>query len=188
MEQHTDHLYHQFHERLKHFILRRIPDKADAEDLLQEVFLRIHARIGTLKDSSRIESWIFQITRNLIVDHYRSKRPHEEIDEEVLPDEGEHAPTATERLAPAIRELVDQLPEPYREALVLTEFEGMSQKDLAERLGISLSGAKSRVQRGRAMVKDSLMRCCHFEFDRYGTVIDYHEKSCCCCQDSAAQH
>ncbi|MBM4160663.1 MAG: RNA polymerase sigma factor SigZ [Ignavibacteria bacterium] len=183
----SEHLYQQFHVRLKHFILRRIPDKADAEDLLQEVFLRIHARIGTLKDSSRIESWIFQIARNLIIDHYRSKRTREEIDEEGLPDEGERTLTAVERLAPAIRELVDQLPQPYREALVLTEFEGMSQKELAQQLGISLSGAKSRVQRGRAMIKDSLMRCCHFEFDRYGTVIDYHAISCCCCREPSAQ-
>jgi RNA polymerase sigma-70 factor (ECF subfamily) len=77
--------------------------------------------------------------------------------------------------------MIDSLPSHYREALLLTEYEGLSQKDLADRLGISISGAKSRVQRARAMLRDLLMECCHFEFDRYGTVIDYHPIACCCC-------
>ncbi len=86
-----------------------------------------------------------------------------------------------ERLTPSINHFIEQLPEPYREAITLTELQGMKQKDLAVKLGISLSGAKSRVQRARKMLKDLFFECCHFEFDRYGTVIDYHPIACCCC-------
>ncbi len=66
---------------------------------------------------------------------------------------------------------------------MMTAYQGLSQKDLANRLGISYSGAKSRVQRARRMVRDMLMICCHFEFDRRGTVIDYYEHCCCCAEE-----
>jgi RNA polymerase sigma-70 factor (ECF subfamily) len=84
--------------------------------------------------------------------------------------------------------MVDRLPEPYREAIILTEYEGRTQKELAEYLGISLSGAKSRVQRAREKLKIMLLECCYFEFDRRGKVIDYHSRSepcliCSCCDD-----
>jgi len=64
------------------------------------------------------------------------------------------------------------LPEPYRKALVLTELEGLTQQELADKVGISLSGAKSWVQRGRQQLKEMLTECCAFEFDRRGGVID----------------
>lgn len=182
--EHIESLYRRFHDNLKHFILHRVSDEAAAEDLLQEVFLRIHSRIDSLVDSSRVESWVFQIARNLIIDYYRSKKETEQFDESALSVEPEPEADASEQLAPAIREFISELPDPYREALILTEFEGVTQKELAERLGLSFSGAKSRVQRARAILKDMLMRCCHFEFDRYGTIIDYHEISCSCCRES----
>ncbi len=68
--------------------------------------------------------------------------------------------------------MIYSLPDQYREAVVLTEFDGLTQQQLADRLGITLSGAKSRVQRGRAHSKQMLDECCNFEFDRRGMVID----------------
>ena len=76
--------------------------------------------------------------------------------------------------------MVAALPETYREALRLTEYQGLSQKALGERLGISFSGAKSRVQRARAKVKEQLLDCCHFQFDRVGQIIDYQSRRDCC--------
>jgi RNA polymerase sigma-70 factor (ECF subfamily) len=100
---------------------------------------------------------------------------------ETLPAEDEVIePDAADILASSMREMVEALPDPYRQALLLTEYEGLTQAELAERLGISLSGAKSRVQRARQKIKDELLACCHFEFDRYGRVIDYWEHCCCC--------
>ena len=83
-------------------------------------------------------------------------------------------------LALSLKELIDELPEPYRQALILTEYQGLSQKQLAENLGIWLSGAKSRVQRARGKLREILLRCCHFEFDRRGHIMDYYERCCCC--------
>ena len=75
--------------------------------------------------------------------------------------------------------MVESLPDDYRQALLLTEYEGLTQRELAERLGLSVSGAKSRVQRAREKLKEMLLDCCHFEFDRLGRVIDYQPKYAC---------
>jgi RNA polymerase sigma-70 factor (ECF subfamily) len=61
----------------------------------------------------------------------------------------------------------------YRDAIIATEYDGLSQVELAQRLGLSVSAAKSRVQRARAMVRETIERCCHFDVDHYGTVVDY---------------
>jgi RNA polymerase sigma-70 factor, ECF subfamily len=133
-----------------------------------------------------MEKWIYRVTRNLIIDGYRAKRRHEELGEDLASPAGgpelEDDPVA--RLAFSLRETVDELPEPYREALVLTEYGNLTQAEYARRAGISLSGAKSRVQRARGMLKELLLECCHFELDAMGGIVDYHER-CCRCNPSA---
>jgi len=174
-------VWNQFSDRLHSFVRSRVPDEATAEDILQEVFLRIHTKMGTLRDMGKLESWIYQVTRNAIIDYYRTQRPTDKLPETLVSWEDAHEDDLVTRLAADVREMADALPEQYREAFVLTAYEGLSQKELAERLGISYSGAKSRVQRARQRIRDMLMTCCHFEFDRRGMVIDYHEPHCCCC-------
>jgi RNA polymerase sigma-70 factor (ECF subfamily) len=178
-------LWNALHTRLCRFICSRIPDGDDAEDILQEVFIRMHAHLDTVREIDRLESWVYQIARNSIADYYRSRKRLVALEDYPVEDEHPEEDTA-EMLAPALREAVESLPEPYREALLLTEYQGLSQQQLADRLGISFSGAKSRVQRGRAKVRDMLLTCCHFEFDARGIVIDFRERCCCCCCCSAA--
>lgn len=177
-------VWDQFSDRLRSFIRARVADEAAVEDILQDVFVRIHAKVGTLQDLGKLESWLYQITRNVIIDYYRSRRPTEQLPETLGSSEEVYEEALVTRLASDVREMVEALPEPYREALVLTSYEGLSQKELAKRLGLSYSGAKSRVQRARERVKDMLMTCCHFEFDRRGTVIDYYDHCCCCATES----
>ena len=76
------------------------------------------------------------------------------------------------------------LPPMYAQAIALVDFEGLSFDEAARRMSVSVSGAKSRVQRARKMIRDSLLRCCHFVFDRYGTIIDYYP-ACCCCSSAS---
>ncbi len=166
-------IYNNFHGKLRSFTLRQVSDADTADDILQDVYLKIHSHIGDLRETERLESWIFQITRNAIADHYRRTRPQEELPDS-LPAPAEEEPDEATELAASIGGMMRCLPPKYRQALELTDFQGLSQADLAERLGISLSGAKSRVQRARQMLKDSFLDCCHFEFDRYGRVIESH--------------
>ncbi|MFN0128985.1 MAG: sigma-70 family RNA polymerase sigma factor [Verrucomicrobiales bacterium] len=123
-----------------------------------------------------------------IADHYRQLRPTEPLDEKRLAAESvEPVRTEGEReaLLAAFRRLITQLPDPYREAIELTELHGLSQSELAQRLGISLSGAKSRVQRGRAHLKEALLACCRLEFDRRGGVVECQAKSAGDCPECA---
>jgi len=130
----------------------------------------------------KLESWIYKLTRNAIIDYYRSTRQTTSLDvpealqlPEDLPDED-----VVSELFPSVRAMVMSLPAQDRQALILTEYQGLTQKELAERLGLSVSGAKSRVQRARAKLKQQLLDCCHFELDRRGHVIDYQPRCACC--------
>jgi RNA polymerase sigma-70 factor, ECF subfamily len=166
-----EHIWHEFAEQLGRFIRARVSDPATAEDIRQDVFVKIQASLDQLKEPAKLQSWIYLIARNAIIDHYRSRKETVEVPDTMIA-EAEPSSEEIEELKAAFRRMIYSLPEPYREALVLTEFEGLKQQQLAERLGISLSGAKSRVQRGRAQLKDMLHECCTFEFDRRGKVID----------------
>ena len=176
----SEQLWESFNRPLHQFILRRVPDPHSAEDILQDVFLKIHTHIDTLRTPDRLTSWIYQITRNAIADYYRAQRLTAEL-AETLPAADEVADDDVVReLSPCVAAMVEGLPEAYREALRLTEYQGLSQKALGERLGISFSGAKSRVQRARAKIKEQLLDCCHFQFDRVGQIIDYQSRGDCC--------
>jgi RNA polymerase sigma-70 factor (ECF subfamily) len=190
MSNKTENLWNAFCCKLKSYILKRISDPSPADDILQEIFLKIHEKIDTLKDHTKISSWVYAITRNTIIDYYRKNRnkiqgmsvvPLDDFDEIPASDEtAEQGPA--EEIASGLKDIVSELPEKYAQALLLVEFQGLSQTSLAKKLGISLSAAKSRVQRAGRLLKDNLMRCCHFEFDLYGTIIDVHPITCCCCQ------
>lgn len=181
MSERTEKVWKQHRRALHGFILKRVESAAVAEDLLQEVFVRVHARIGSLKDEDSLNAWLYQIARNAIIDHYRSEKRSAELTESLVEtDEAERS--EQQALAECVLPFVKQLPEPYREAIMLTEIEGMSQIDLAKKLGLSPSGAKSRVQRGRAKIKEMLLDCCEFEFDSHGTVIAYERRQADCCE------
>jgi RNA polymerase sigma-70 factor (ECF subfamily) len=172
--------------QLRGYIRTRVRDHAAAEDILQDVFVKAQTRAAQLESADRISGWLFLIARNAVIDHFRTSgkkaRLTEELphDLEVQSEEEIPALENPEALREAFRRLVFTLPEPYREALVLTEYEGLTQKQLADRLGISLSGAKSRVQRAREKLKDALLDCCALEFDRRGNVIGCEARNSDC--------
>lgn len=178
-----EHIWNEFAEKLRQFIRHRVSDPESAEDILQDVFLKIHGRLGQLKDPAKLQGWLYLIARNAVIDFYRARQETVPVPEDLMA-EPEAEPLEREELKASFRRMIFSLAEPYREALVLTEFDGLSQKALAERLGISFSGAKSRVQRGRAQLKAMLHECCVFEFDRRGRVIDCRPR----CQTPCVSH
>jgi len=160
---------------LLQFIRRRVADDHAADDLLQETFVRVHRQIGTLQAADRVAAWVYRIARNVIHDHHRKAATAA-----AALNDSEPVEDVADRSAPAgcggcewLGEMVRSLPDGYREAVQLAEVAGLAQQEVAKRLGLSLSGAKSRIQRGRAMLRDILERCCHFELDGRGHVMDY---------------
>jgi RNA polymerase sigma-70 factor (ECF subfamily) len=178
----TERVWEEFHTPLQQFIRRRVSDEDTAEDILQDVFLKIHKHMDALKDVRKLEGWIYQITRNAIIDVYRSRRHETTLEAAELLDLPEKLPDGdpVSELLPSVRAMVRSLPELDRQALILTEYQGLTQRELAKRMGLSFSGAKSRVQRAREKPKQQLLKCCHFELDRRGHIIDYQPRCQCC--------
>lgn len=183
----TEKIWELLSTKLKSFLLKRVSDEQIAEDLLQETFIRIHQKLDDINDMQRITPWVFQIARNLVIDHYRTK-PR---DPTMLIDDVEEKVEEEENLNDLVLgwlpQMIAQLPDSYREAVELYELKGIPQQEIADQLNISLSGAKSRIQRGRAKLKNLLFDCCSFERDIRGNVIGYEQTSpgdCSDCRDT----
>jgi RNA polymerase sigma-70 factor (ECF subfamily) len=172
-------VWREFHARLLGFIASRVGDSSTAEDILQDVMLRIQRHAGELERSAALGAWVHQIARNAIADHYRraSRRREQpagiDLDRQQSPVLEDARGELRGELAACMRPLLERLPALQREALTLTEMEGLTQATAAARLGLSTSGMKSRVQRGRAQLKELLTACCEIELDRRGGVRSY---------------
>ncbi|MCM3540980.1 RNA polymerase sigma factor SigZ [Priestia endophytica] len=168
-----EYLWNEFHQPLKRFIVQRVHDSSKVDDILQEVFIKINNHLIELKNEQKIHSWIYQIARNTIIDFYRKEKGTERLSDNIHLCRENSEVNFTKETAACIQSTMQRLPPKYLEALQLYEFQKVSQKELSERLGISYSGAKSRVQRGRNKLKQLLQGCCHIESDRYGNIVDF---------------
>lgn len=176
MAQMTD-FWQEHKSRLRAYIGKRVGDENVVDDIVQDVFLKAHTNLHTVKTSGRIAAWLYRVAANAIADHYRSQKRWDELPGELAAPESERDYVA--ELATCLQPLIADLPEHYRSALMLSEIEGRPQKEVAKRLGISLSGAKSRVQRGREKLRQRLLECCDIETDRSGIVgYERRDKSC----------
>lgn len=167
---------------LKGFVRKHIANEEHAEEITQDVLLKIFSGIGSLKDNSRIQPWIYQIARNAIIDYYRKTDKSIEFVElfEEVEDNSNEDQNSNKEIAGCLKAMIESLPDKYKEAILQVELNDLTHKELAELLGISISGAKSRVQRARKMLKEMLTSCCSLEFDVMGNIIDYkHNMSKC---------
>jgi RNA polymerase sigma-70 factor, ECF subfamily len=157
----TTQIWEEFSERIRSHLLRKIRNKGDVNDLMQEIFIKIHSHLGHLRESGKLSSWIYRIAENTLNDYYRKGRSGDVAYDEDKPAQGDsdrdHPLNGIENCLEAF---IGRLPEKYREPLVMSDVEGMKQKEIAERMNISYSGLKSRVQRGREMIKDMFIECC----------------------------
>ncbi len=160
------------------FVHMRVSNDVVVEDIVQDVLIKVYENLKTLDDQNKILPWIFQITRNSIVDYYRKKRPTERIDEEILKYDETIEGDAEKELAQCILPMIDQLPYNYREAIKMFEFDGLSQKEIAQSQNTSLSGAKSRIQRGRKLLKKMLIDCCKIALNNKNKILDYECNNC----------
>ncbi len=173
-------LWRDYRERLLAFVRGRVESADTAEDILQEAFIKIHRNLHTLQATERLESWIYQIVRNAVIDHYRARKVFDELPHSLAAPQWEEEEQARHEIAACLLPMIEALPPAYGEALKLSEIDGLKQRLVAEKLGLSLSGAKSRVQRGRVMVGEMLSDCCRFERDHRGTMVGYEPRNFDC--------
>jgi RNA polymerase sigma-70 factor (ECF subfamily) len=157
-------------------VARRLPAGADVEDVVQDVLLRVWRHGDELREDERFGGWLARLVHSAMADHFRDRQRHplarfdpETTEAGAAPTEDQ--PDARALIAAVLRPFVARLPDLYREAVVLSELEGLAHPVIAERLGLSISGVKSRVQRGRAQLREMLERCCEIALDaRRGPV------------------
>ncbi len=171
--------------RLRPYVARRVRGAADVDDVVQDVFFRMQRGLLGLRDGERFGGWVYRIAEHAVADHLRARARHPLAlgnvhDADVGADIGHEsaADTTLEAdLAECVALFISRLPSPYREAITLTELEGLPQKDGAQMLGLSLSGMKSRVQRGREQIRRMFEQCCEISLDGRGHVLDCTPRS-----------
>ncbi|MEW6146119.1 MAG: sigma-70 family RNA polymerase sigma factor [Thermodesulfobacteriota bacterium] len=164
-------IWEEFSGRIRSHLLRKLRNKADAEDLMQDIFMKIHAHLSHLRESKKLSSWLYRITENTLNDYYRKKRlPDKEFDEDTTVPETGGVDDPLSGIEKCLGAFIERLPEKYREPLVMSDVEGKSQKEIAEEMDISYSGLKSRIQRGREMIKEMFIECCKLSLGKDGKL------------------
>ena len=180
--QNENEIWKEYRTQLHRFVLKRVSDESQTEDIVHDVLLKAYAQKDTLKDSGKLRPWLYQITRNAIVDYYRSKSPAGPLPDQLIAEETTGDNAAQLELSRCLAPLIKSLPSHYREPLELVEIKGLKQREMATELDLTLSGAKSRIQRARKLLATALLQCCEVEFDRRGGVLEYNpRKSYNCC-------
>jgi len=160
---------------LKRFLLTKVSNEADVDDLLQEILIKTYNNLHTIKNTGNVKSWLFQVANNTIIDFYRKNKRDKDLMEYANWYAGEDS-QLTSRLSDCILPFINELPEEQASLLKAVDIDNKSQKAYAEELGISYSTLKSRVQKSRHSLKGVFDGCCHFSIDKRGNLYDFEEK------------
>jgi len=168
----------EFQSRLRGYVAGRV-DAAWTDDVTGDILLRLLENRERLEQARNPLAWAYRVAANSITDHYRRRAVESRTLVQAHAEAASSAPTAAEKESKAERRRIEACLMPFildlspkqAEALLLTSFQGLSQTEAAHRLGLSVSGMKSRVQRARAELKRRLLACCEFEMDRRGRVM-----------------
>ncbi|MBY0287756.1 MAG: sigma-70 family RNA polymerase sigma factor [Mycobacteriaceae bacterium] len=183
----TEQMWREVLPQLRKFVRRRIADTDRADDLVADILLRIHQNAASLDDRELLPNWVFRIARNAVIDEYRrAGRSREQLtptlpDQLVAPSMDEDESAAVRELSACLRPMLKALSADQREALEMVDLAGLTQADAAQQAGVSLSGMKSRVQRGRRRLAELLGQCCALTLDGRGVPMDYEPAPGCGC-------
>ena len=174
-------------DKLRNRLISYVRSKVEvdvSEDLVHDILLRVLKNEEKLSKADNPLAWIYTVARNRITDYYRKQSKIEFTDNlDSLGPESFNTGILIENFdnefAKCLRPVLERIEPKYKEAILLSDFNEVKQGDAAEQLGISLSGMKSRIQRGRIKLKKELLACCAIEKDRFGIVIDYKQKESC---------
>ena len=191
----TEGVWSELQANIRGFVGRRVRQPADVDDIVQRVFLQVHRALPTLRDADRLNAWIYQTTRRAIADYYRAPSHTREVPAgaaaDLAPQIADTAAddadrTALQELSACLKPLIGSLKTADQEALQLVELEGLTQVDAASKLGLSVSGMKSRVQRARRHLRTALDECCRVALDGRGGVISYEARTdrCATCEST----
>lgn len=175
----SEEVWNKYSSKLKNYIMSNISDKYEAEDILQEVGVRIKKYEDKIKNIKNVEAWLFKVSKNLITDHYRNKNKTllvEDINTMEIVSPSEEVNFNTE-VSSCLLKLVEYLPPSYKEAIIESDYHGEKQTVLGQKWGLSSSGSKNRVQRARKKLRATLLGCCEVKYDNLGNIIEFNNKN-----------
>ena len=153
---------------IKRFILLKVKDDMIADDILQDTFIKVHTKLYTLKNDSKLKPWLFSVARYTILDYFKSSKKTielHEFQEEVDAQDQEHTESD------CLRGILINLPGKYRDPIFLADIVGLKQKEVAQQLRRPLPTVKSQIQRGRKLIAKGFMDCCGYKMNQQGYLV-----------------
>lgn len=167
-----------FYSYLKYFTLKKVRDETIAEDIVQEVMLKLVESYQKNREIENIKAWLFQVARNTIYDHFKKSAPIVELSDVKILEATE--PTNLElSVYDHMIPMIQFLPKKYAEPLQWSDIDKLSQKDVAEKLNLGYSAAKMRVQRARTKLRKLFVECCDIVYDANGNFVNCSVKESC---------
>ena len=186
--------------RIYRYLLSMTRDPDAAEDLTQETLLRALRAGGALREPAALLSWLYRLATNVFLDQVRADRRRPLADREgrldrgadpadEIPDPGPRVDRLAEQaeMSACVREYVNQLPPEYRAVILLHDEYGLTDREIAQSLGLSLATAKMRIHRGRARLRAALEAGCQFETDDRGVIVCDPAPGRCDCGPGCAE-
>jgi RNA polymerase sigma-70 factor, ECF subfamily len=170
-----------YNTRIKKYIMGKVSDKFEAEDLFQEVGIRVLNSEKNILEVDNVEAWLYRIASNVIIDYYRHKdrlNYVEDVDAVLFKDSSvSESDNYNHETVSCLLKMTEILPETYKEAILQSDFKGIPQNSLSEAWGLSHSGAKNRVQRARKKLKETMLDCCEVRSDHQGNILELVNKN-----------
>jgi RNA polymerase sigma-70 factor (ECF subfamily) len=170
----TENIWKDYNDELYFFILKRVKNENDTNDIFQNTFLKVHKNLSKLKDNSKVKAWVFQIARNEIINHFNNESPYVEplkTYKEIVPN--------NDKDFCCFNTFISDLPIIYRDVIELVYIKGFKQKEAANKLDISLANVKARIKRSKHILKENFTTCCKYDLDKHGKLIG--EANCSVC-------
>ncbi|MGY6649781.1 sigma-70 family RNA polymerase sigma factor [Wenyingzhuangia sp. IMCC45574] len=169
----TQDIWNLYANDLKTFILSKTHDTTIAEDLLQDVFIKVHTKKEFLEKEESIKSWLFSIANRTVLDYFRSEA--KKITDTDNTATNTFNDSENHHAVDCILPLILRLPKKYKEVLLLTTVKGLKHTQVANQLKISLPATKSRILRGKELLKQGFMDCCNYTLDENGHLKGEHK-------------
>lgn len=174
----TTAIWKKYHQHLRRFIFSKVRDEQVTDDLLQEVFIRIHTKSHQLIDSKKLKPWTLTIARNIVMDSFKNENLSESLTEstEIINPEISDSHTALDCL-PGI---INDLPGKYKKALYMADIKGIKQTEIAKKLNLALPTIKSQIQRGRKLIVQGFIDCCDYKLNSRGKLVGENKERLNC--------
>ncbi|WP_408025699.1 sigma-70 family RNA polymerase sigma factor [Tenacibaculum sediminilitoris] len=164
----TQQVWKKYADDVKYFILSKVKDATVTDDLLQETFIKVHTKLHTLNDITKLKSWIFSIARNTMMDYFKSTNQTVEFKNfEIQTNITKHEHTEKD----CLYGILQSLPKKYRDPLFLSDIKGLKQQEVANVLKLNLTTTKSQIQRARKLIAQGFMDCCGFSLNEEGKLV-----------------